>query len=86
MSTHRCLRCNGSKKIAPMGGITKDCDACKGLGYVLAEPITKADVAKTTLNDLPILKIKKKPGRKPGWNRPLEPALQCAPETATIIE
>lgn len=84
MSTHKCLRCNGSKRYAPLGGMYHECQYCKGVGHVLAEPITKADIAKTHAIgiDLPI--IKKKPGRKPGWNK--SSTMRCQPETATITE
>lgn len=36
MSTHRCLRCNGSKKYAPLGGMYHPCPYCKGVGHVIA--------------------------------------------------
>lgn len=35
--TERCLRCLGSKKISPMGGIAVTCNICAGVGFV--EPL-----------------------------------------------
>lgn len=35
----RCLRCQGSKKIAPMGGIYVTCIECNGIGFVESQPI-----------------------------------------------
>ncbi len=41
----RCKRCNGTKRIAPMGGIYRDCTACHGIGMVKAPvPPEKAKV------------------------------------------
>lgn len=77
----RCLRCQGSKKIAPMGGIYVDCIVCKGIGYV---PKATAEYIAPVINDIapidqsiaeiasetpPAEVIKKRPGRKPGWNK-----------------
>lgn len=99
MSQHRCLRCNGTKKIAPLGGILKTCDICNGLGYVVAadakeakaiKPYDSKDItpnANIAFDDAnPVILHKKKPGRKKGWNLPKPDTLQTAPQTATINE
>jgi len=38
----RCDSCHGRKRLVGMGGMIKDCPACKGVGYVSAEPPIKA--------------------------------------------
>lgn len=35
----RCDSCHGKKKLTGLGGMIKDCPACKGVGYVSVEPI-----------------------------------------------
>jgi hypothetical protein len=102
----RCLRCGGTKKIAPMGGIQIDCNVCKGVGMVMKEslqagiPLNPISVTcehiagETTLpfnckategefhtineiseNSAKIEQsiVRKKPGRKPGWNKVINP-------------
>jgi len=32
-----CPSCKGKKQVAPLGGITKDCAYCKGIGWVSQE-------------------------------------------------
>lgn len=29
-----CKKCQGLKKVAPLGGIYKDCDECAGIGWL----------------------------------------------------
>ena len=41
MTTQLCTTCKGSKLIAPLGGITKKCELCSGVGYIeLLNPLT----------------------------------------------
>ena len=114
----RCMKCVGTKKIAPLGGIKKDCDACKGTGMVNADitqdpqmwannavsmknanradkthaiqvinhnvaqantpqidekPHHQESVQNLTDNIAAMELIKKKPGRKAGWNKVVNP-------------
>lgn len=93
MATQPCVRCNGSKKYAPLGGILKTCDLCNGIGYMILDHATKSETKRfdtqgiqpIPTNDT-IVKIRKKPGRKPGWNLPKPDTIQTIPETATITE
>ena len=34
-----CPKCRGTKKIAPLGAIQKDCDQCNGLGQIMDVPV-----------------------------------------------
>jgi len=37
MPLSRCTTCNGRKKTLQLGGLYKDCKACKGIGFVEQE-------------------------------------------------
>ena len=66
MSLKRCPSCNGKKKVAPLGFIEKDCNTCKGIGFINSTPYKETssaikDVAKIEY----VLVMKKKRGRPP---------------------
>ncbi len=50
----RCDRCQGKKKLIGLGAMAKECEHCKGVGYVSIKDAVKKDVD-----------IKVKRGRKP---------------------
>ena len=38
MTTTRCETCVGRRTIVGLGGLVKECPACKGVGHVKVEP------------------------------------------------
>ena len=32
----KCIECKGFKTVTPLGGITKQCPICKGIGYIVS--------------------------------------------------
>ena len=53
----RCDSCHGKKKLTGLGGMIKDCPACKGVGYVSVEPVKVECKSKPTA---PPIGLKKK--------------------------
>jgi DnaJ-class molecular chaperone len=69
----RCSTCNGTKKLASMGGMTRSCPNCNGIGSVEAKTIVSApiqvdkpkiEILNATI-DIEQPRIKQKRGRKP---------------------
>ena len=60
MSLKRCPSCNGKKKVAPLGFIEKECNTCKGVGFIHSTPYKETSSA---IKD--VLVMKKKRGRPP---------------------
>lgn len=54
----RCPKCVGKKKMTYLGGVVKDCDACKGVGHI---NVVLTDEKKD--NDAPIIKSVAQRGR-----------------------
>ena len=43
MTTKRCETCVGRRTIVGLGGLIKECPACKGVGHVkVDEPVTES--------------------------------------------
>jgi len=62
----RCDKCNGRKKIAPLGFIEKECPACKGIGYIAEEnTVSDKKEAVKSIDKNPIMKTIKRRGRPP---------------------
>lgn len=60
----RCDSCMGKKRIKGLGNIEKDCDACRGIGWIEV-PDYALETALSNELTKPIVTIKKKRGRKP---------------------
>ena len=70
-----CPACKGRKTVLGLGSFTKDCDTCKGIGWI-EKPVSDQDVDDFLIGEdknldgsekcFPLeVTIKKKPGRKP---------------------
>lgn len=55
----RCYTCQGRKVYYPLGGISKTCSACDGVGYVESQPIILE-----TIESVPILDDNKKASKE----------------------
>lgn len=51
---NRCRRCEGRKTICALGGITKSCPECHGIGHVKAEE----KVVETSSPDSKVVEVK----------------------------
>jgi DnaJ-class molecular chaperone len=64
----RCDQCNGRKKKVGLGGMPKDCDKCKGIGWLEPkEPVESKPVeidGLKNVNGEPVKAVKRK-GRPP---------------------
>lgn len=55
----RCECCQGRKIVNGLGGMTRECDKCLGVGYISIDKVVGGLV-----NDAPVVDVKKR-GRKP---------------------
>lgn len=51
MTYHYCSKCRGQKQVKTMGGMSKQCDLCKGVGFAKKEIEAKPD-APVLLDDV----------------------------------
>jgi hypothetical protein len=80
MTKTKCPDCNGNKKVMGAGYMFHDCETCLGKGEIDSNLAEALDSLKEELDEViegttevTEIKIeKKKPGRKPGWNKKAE--------------
>lgn len=59
----RCLNCRGTKKLLGLGGISKECHYCHGVGFVEAPQDDDAILNQKPLDDV-VVEIKKSARKK----------------------
>ncbi len=47
-----CCACKGRKKVVGLGGFEKNCDTCKGVGYIEQTKLTASKVISAALQEL----------------------------------